>query len=99
MAEGEKPFRGEISVRELITEEHANDGGQWEGVQDPRLLGRCESETGQVAEDQRQPCPPNEELQHHHEEESQPDCFVHAFVLVVKRCPDSTAAAEQTSAG
>ena len=38
MAEGEELLRGEIAVRELVAEEHADDRGDREGVENPGLL-------------------------------------------------------------
>ena len=34
----EEPLRGEIPVRELVAEEHADDGGDRERAEDPGLL-------------------------------------------------------------
>jgi hypothetical protein len=69
MAEGEKFFRREGPVGELVAEEHAHDGGNGESVENPRLLTRRESKAGQIAKNQGKPSSPNEEFQHHHDEE------------------------------
>jgi hypothetical protein len=71
VAECEETFGGKIAVRELVAEKHADDGGDWEGVQDPGLLARSEPEAGEVPEDQREPGAPDEKLEHHHDEKSQ----------------------------
>src|ERR1035441_10081707 len=80
VAEGEEFLRGKMTVRVLVAEEHADDGGDGEGVENPRLLYGAKLETGQVAVDQRQPASPNEELQHHHQEEFETNRVIHSSV-------------------
>src|SRR6185369_309645 len=77
MAEREKALRGEITVGELIAKEHANDRGDRERIQNPRLLACCEPKAWQIAKDQRQPGSPDEEFEHHHQEKLEADCFIH----------------------
>ncbi len=71
MAERQEPLRREVAVGELIAEEHADDRRDRKGVENPGLLARREAQTRQVAEDQRQPRAPDEELQDHHREQLQ----------------------------
>jgi hypothetical protein len=67
LAEGQEAFGGEVAVGELRAEEHGRQGGQVERPEDQRLLPLgVEPQAGQVAEDQREPRPPDEELQKHH---------------------------------
>src|ERR1035441_10646639 len=69
-----------MTVRILVAEEHADDGGDGEGVEDPGLLYGGKLEAGQVAVYQRQPAPPNEKLQHHHQEKFEADRIIHSTV-------------------
>jgi len=80
MAEGEKFLGGEVPVGVLVAEEHADDGGDGKGVEDPGLFERGEIQAGQVAKNQRQPRAPDEEFQHHHDKEFQPVRVVHVSV-------------------
>ena len=64
-----KQLRENQLIGKLIAEEHADDRRDREAVQDPGLLAVRETEARQVAEDQRQPRPPDEELKDHHHEE------------------------------
>ena len=73
----EEPLRGEIPIRELVAEEHADDGGDREAAENPGLLARGEAEAGQIAEDQGIPRAPDEELQHHHQEQFEANGSVH----------------------
>ena len=77
MAECKKALRGEISVRELIAEKHADNRCDWERIQDQRLFSRRESKARQITKDQWQPGSPDEEFKHHHEEKLEADCFIH----------------------
>ena len=69
VGEREELLRGEITVGELVAEEHPDDRGDREGVEDPGLLAGREAEARQVAEDERQPRAPDEKLERHHREE------------------------------
>ena len=69
MAEGQKFFRGEIAIRKLVAEKHADNRRDREGVENHRLLARRKTKARQISEDQRQPRTPDEKLQDHHEEE------------------------------
>ncbi len=93
MAKGEELFSGEVTVGELIAEEHPDDRSDGEGVENQGLFRehggqvfgkqidnarqdgwrfRCRKpQAWQVSKDQRQPSTPNEELQDHHQEESE----------------------------
>src|SRR5437773_5149997 len=77
MTERKELLRGEIAVGKLVAEKHAHDCGDGKRIQDPRLLPGFEAEAGEVAEDQWKPRAPDEEVQNHHEEKFEADCFVH----------------------
>jgi hypothetical protein len=70
VAHPEKPLGGEISVGELIAEEHADERGQRERAEHERLLPCGKIKAWQITEDQRQPGAPDEELQEHHGQQS-----------------------------
>jgi hypothetical protein len=69
VGESEEFLGVKFPVSPLVAEEHADDRGDREGVQNQRLLSGREAEAGQVTEDQREPSAPDEKLEHHHEEE------------------------------
>src|SRR4029450_5064092 len=85
MAGRQESLRGEIPISELMAEEHADDGGNREGAEDPGLFRCGEAEAGQIAEDQRQPRAPDEELQHHHQEQLRADRCIHARAMTSSR--------------
>ena len=53
VGEREELLGVEFAVGPLVAEEHADDRGDGEGVQDQRLLAGREAEAGEVAEDER----------------------------------------------
>src|SRR5438094_742936 len=65
VAEGDELLGGEVAVGELGAEEQRHQRSDVECPEDQRLLPLGEAQAGQVAEDQRQPRPPDEELQEH----------------------------------
>jgi len=77
MAECEKFFCRKISVRELVAEKHSDDGGDGKRIQNQGRLSRCETDSGQIAEDQWQPRAPDEKFQHHHEEKFETNGLIH----------------------
>src|SRR6266852_3921474 len=82
MAESEEFLRRKIAVAKLVTKKHADHGGDGKCVQNPGLLARRESEARQVAEDERQPSAPDEELQDHHQEQLESN--VHKVWLLIE---------------
>ena len=78
LAEPEEFFSGEVAVSVLIAEEHADNCGDGERIQDPGLLGGVEFQAGEVAINQRQPASPDEKLQYHHQEEPEADRMIHS---------------------
>jgi hypothetical protein len=73
VAEGDELLGGEVAVRELGAEEQGHQGGDVERPQNERLLQGVEALARQVAEDERIPGAPDEELQEHHHAELQTD--------------------------
>ena len=62
VAERHEFFGRKVPVGKLIAEEHADDGGYGEGAQDEFLFGLGKSHGGEISENERQPCPPDEEF-------------------------------------
>jgi hypothetical protein len=73
MAEGQKFFRREIAVSELIREEDAHEGCNGKRAANESLLRSAEADGWHIAKDRRQPRAPDEEFQHHHQEEFESD--------------------------
>ena len=99
VAEAEESLGGEMPVGELVAEEHADDRGQGEGAQDPSLLDGREAQAGQVAEDEGEPGPPDEEFQDHHQEQliARTLCLSHARSSLMSRRPPGGPAAGHSS--
>ena len=68
MAEGEKFFGGEISVRELIAEENADNRRDGEHAARQILLPLLKLQHRHVVKDLHLPGAPDGDFQHHHEE-------------------------------
>ena len=77
MAERHEFFRRKIPVGKLVAEEHADDGGHRKGVQNQGLLHRRKIQAGQITENERQPCAPDEKFQNHHAEQPDAERAVH----------------------
>lgn len=82
VTESEIFLSGKMAIRILVAEEHADNCGDGERVEDPRLLDCREIQTGQVPVNQRQPTSPDEEFEHHHDEEAEADRSIHNAVRV-----------------
>jgi hypothetical protein len=67
VAKGEEFLGGEISICELVAEEHPDDRRDWEGIEDQGGLPRGKADPWQIIENQGKPSPPDEELQDHHQ--------------------------------
>ena len=86
MAEGEKFFSGKVSIGELVAEEDADHRGDGKHAAGKVLLPAFELQHRHVIKNLDLPGAPDGDLEHHHQEEFEPNGFVHAFVVVVKRC-------------
>jgi hypothetical protein len=75
--EGHEFLRRKIPVNELVAEEHRDNRPHGEGVENPRLFRRIEAEAGQIAEDQRELCAPDRDLEDHHDEQLVADGLFH----------------------
>ena len=53
MAEREKFFRRETTIRELVAKKHPDDGSDGKCVENPSLFTGREPQTRQITEDQR----------------------------------------------
>src|SRR5581483_12218437 len=80
VTEGHKFLRGKMTVGVLVAEEHADNRRDGEGVENPGLFARRESQAGQISVDQRQPATPNEELEDHHEEQAGANRSIHRLL-------------------
>lgn len=71
MAEGHELLRREVAIRELVAEEDSDNGGDDESAADQSDLRIRELQTVRthIPPDERQPSPPNEEFEDHHDEE------------------------------
>ena len=78
LAESQEFFRREIAVRVLVAKKHRHHRRQRESVENGRFLQGAKIKAGQIAENQRQPGAPDDELQNHHDEELGTDAFIHA---------------------
>src|SRR4051812_45351457 len=85
MAEGEKFLRREMAIRKLVAEEHTDDCGDRERIQNPGLLPWRKVKAGQVSKNQRQPGSPNKELEHHHEEKFEARSIIHSLLMQGKK--------------
>src|SRR5262245_54742335 len=80
MRERQEFFGREIPIRELIAEKHSDNRSSREGIQNNRRLPKPEAQARQTAENERQPRAPDEEFEHHHQEELEARSGIHGGV-------------------
>src|SRR5947209_6900069 len=80
MAERQKFLGRKVAIRILIAEKHPDNRGDRERIQNPGLLPWREVEARQVTKNQRQPCAPDEELEHHHQKEFEARSIIHSLI-------------------